>query len=140
MAWAEGYRMPCLTGRPIEAVWTFVYLFQGQALTTFKDVPLPVFVRSVKGIRNQRLQFDINSMGCPFEVKLAYLQPHLPNIVWEIETNNAERQKLLEWMTRQTLELPERDQAAVHGDTLIVKVPCGSLDLDGATKTQATKE
>ena len=84
--WAEGYRLSCMTGSPISIVRTYVFLLEGDAWGFKPGVSLRELLALVRNIRQQRLQFDFTRMQCPFDVRVEYLQPNLPNGVQQIGT------------------------------------------------------
>lgn len=127
--WAEGLRMPCHEGAPIQSVWTFVFLYQDDAAYGFREFTLTQLLGSVRGIRRQTLQLDTTPMGCPFELRLAYRQPHLPNLVGEVGSIDPARRPLLDWLATVDLDLPQRTLDAVYGDTAHLQVPCVKIDL-----------
>ncbi len=68
-------------------------------------------------------------MGCPFDVKLRYLKPDLPNDVGEVGSTDAARKPLLAWLAQAELDLKSEQRAAVFGDVVGFTVPCVKLDL-----------
>jgi hypothetical protein len=58
-----------------------------------------------------------------------YLRPHLSNHVKELDSSRPERRPFLDWLSRVTLNLNEKTNTAVLGDTFTVHVPCGTLSL-----------
>jgi hypothetical protein len=127
--WVKGYRMPCHAGAPVAGVWTFMYFFQGERLYGFNDVTFRQFLMSIKDIDKQRLVFDLTTMACPFDVRLAYRQPHLPNAVGELGSQDPSRRPFLDWLALATLDLSRDNQAAVFGDSVTLPIPCLKIDL-----------
>jgi hypothetical protein len=132
--WVSDMRMPCHTGGPIDATLTFVYLIGG-AQYGFKPLDLLQLLRLTRGINAATLKIDTTRMGCPFDLRLDYRQPLLPNRVGEAEPVNPERQPLIDWMKTVELQLSERDLDAVFADTTTVTVPCLKLDLKPKEKS-----
>jgi|CXWL01.1.fsa_nt_gi hypothetical protein len=128
--WAAGYRMPCHQGQPINVLRAFEFKFEGAELPTFKDLSLRQFVGAIKDIETMTVHHDFTAMGCPFDVRLHYLQPHLPNAVGELETSNPARRPLLDWLASVTLKLPDKLQSALLGDKLTLTIPCGTIHLN----------
>lgn len=126
--WVGGYRMPCHTGESVQSDWSFVFSIASDSFG-FKPLTLPQFLGLVKGIRQQRLQFDFGAMDCPFELKLVYRQPYLPNSVGEIGPVVAARRPFLDWLSQVELDLPERALDSVFGDRVTLPVPCTKIDL-----------
>jgi hypothetical protein len=76
-------------------------------------------------------------MGCPFEARVQYLQPHWSNTVGFVGPVNAARSAFAEWLSRAELDLKPRDARAVFGATASFTVPCTFLDLDPARSAGA---
>lgn len=128
--WASEYRMPCFAGKPVEATWTFLYRLGDDLPPTFKDLDLLTFLRSVKDIRSQRLHFDFNPMGCPFDLRLTYFRPHLPNRVAQLDQVRTERQAFVDWLSEVELQLPARLAGQLLGDDITLRVPCTVVALE----------
>jgi len=126
--YAEGLRLPCVTAEPVEWRVMYHYRLDGGRRTVLKDLTLMNLLRASKPPLPPAY-FDFNTMGCPFDVRLSYFQPHSRNGVQQIENVHAARQPFLDWLAGLTLKLSERENTAVLGDTLTVSVPCGKLDL-----------
>ena len=94
-----------------------------------RDISLKQFVGAIRGIETQRVLFDFNTMNCPFNVRLTYLQPYLPNNVREIEAREPARQPFLDWLSMASLKLTDRHLDAVFGDGVVLAVPCGKIEL-----------
>ena len=121
--------MPCHKGGPVEAYWTYVYRWSDRSAFGFSDAELLQFMGSVKGVRKQHLLFDLTSMSCPFEFRLQYLQPHAPNRVGEVGSQDAARRPLIDWLARAELDLSEPMLDSVYGDSLTIAVPCVKIDI-----------
>lgn len=96
---------------------------QFEAPVKFKD-----FLPMVKDWRKQTFDFDLNAMGCPFDLRWDLRQPHADNGITELGDSNAARAPLLEWLARQTL----RTQSAEEYDSVVLEpmtlqMPCGRL-------------
>ena len=128
--WAQQFRMPCHAGRPVPTRWTLVYRFEGDESYGFKKLRLIDFLGSIRDIQSQRVNFDFDTMACPFEIRLQYLQPQRRNEVVQINEPNSARQPFLDWMAGSELKLGDKAQDAVFGDKLVLTVPCGKFDLE----------
>lgn len=127
--YAQGLRMPCFSGEPL--TWTTVYNFQfhdGKRVI-FDDTNLRRWLAHVKPPLAPA-DFDLNQMGCPFDLRVHYYQPHRSNRVQQLESADARRQPLMDWIAAQTLNLPSATNTALLGETIQLSVPCGSLKLD----------
>lgn len=127
--WAEQFRMPCHAGRPVPTRWTLVYRIAGDERYGFKKIRLVEFLGSIRGLESMQAQFDFNAMGCPFEIRLQYVQPQRRNVVVEINEPLPQRQPFLDWLAGAELKISDRDQDAVFGDSVVLAVPCGKFDL-----------
>ena len=127
-AWVKGYRMPCHAGSPVEALRTFFFRL-GDDTYGFKPLTLLSLLGSVRGIRQQTVQFDFTTMACPFVLKFDYRRPYLPNAVGEVGTSEPARRALLDWLAGVELDLSASTLDSVFGDTAVVTVPCMKIDL-----------
>ena len=135
--WAQGWRLPCYDGSPVSMLTMFVFKLEDEPMPGFRDLTLVQFLGNVKGIRQQRVKFDFRTMGCPFEARVQYLQPHWSNTVGFVGPVNAARSAFAEWLSRAELDLKPRDARAVFGATASFTVPCTFLDLDPARSAGA---
>jgi hypothetical protein len=129
--WVEAFRMPCHAGEPVVAWRTLIFRFEGDTRYGFKNKQLKLleFLGGIRDIENKRADFDFDTMGCPFDVRLQYLQPKLRNVVTQVSVPMLSRQPLLHWLAAAELKLDELSQDAVFADTLLLTVPCGHLKL-----------
>ena len=129
-SFVTGYRMPCFDGgEPVEATFTYVFVIEDTGAYGLKPLSLVALMSNVRGIQQQRLQFDTTTMGCPFNVKFQYRQPHMHNWVTEVDGRNAARGPLLAWLANQQLDLPRRALDAVFADHTFITVPCAKINL-----------
>ena len=129
-SWAEGYRLPCLSGGPITVERTFVFVVEGDAWGFKPGVSLRELLPLVRNIRQQRLQFDFTRMQCPFDLRLSYFQPNLPNVVQQTGTPVAARQPFIDWLTQVQFDMPDKSLDSVYGDSLTITVPCLKIDFN----------
>ena len=127
--WVEDLRMPCHTGSPLAADWTFVFRFEGDAAYGFGGVSLRALLASIKDIQRQTVAFDFNTMGCPFDLRLHYLQPYMPNSVGQVGSHDAARRPFLDWLSKAELNLPAATQDAVFADFADLHIPCLKINL-----------
>lgn len=128
-SWLQDTRMPCHPGRPVTALATYEFLLEGFGRYGFKEVTFRNLIAATAGIERQRLALDTTTMGCPFDVKLWYRQPHLPNLVGEMGERNPARRPLLEWMETVELKMAQADLDTIYGDSAVIQVPCIKVDL-----------
>lgn len=133
-AWAQGYRMPCLQGKPVATNVVFIYRLEGDAWG-FKPLTLVSLLSQVKGIREQTLVLDTSTMGCPFDLKLFYYKPFLKNKVGMIGDADPARAPLLRYLEGIELDLRDRALDSVFADSTTVSVPCIKIDLNPKEKS-----
>jgi len=128
---AAGYRMPCHAGGPVSVVKSFDYRIVGSTrLPVLKDMDLLAFLRSVRNADDVPVRFDLDRMGCPFDVRVIHLQPFARNWVGELGATRAERAPLLDWLATLELSIPDKRLAnAVYGKRFTLSIPCGKIDL-----------
>jgi hypothetical protein len=132
--WVRGYRLPCYAGEAINTTVIFQFKVEGEAFG-FRPLDLLGFAARTKHLKTEGLLLDTRNMGCPFDVKLNYRQPFLPNAVGVLGTADARRQPLVDWLSRAELTLLPRQTDAVFGDTADIHVPCA----DFAIQPEAAK-
>jgi hypothetical protein len=125
------YRMPCLapSDKPFEAMQTFFFRLEGDPQYTLRDLTLQQLVDGLDKPEQQRVRFDFSTMACPFEVRLGLYQPFASNSVGEVERSDPNRREFIEWLKGLALKLPDAAARHVVGQSMIVSVPCGMLDL-----------
>jgi hypothetical protein len=126
---AQGMRMPCHPGQG-HLVTDVIYEFalHGGNRTLLKDASVASLVRAAATYPTPAY-FDSNTMGCPFDLRLTYYQPHRPNLVQQLETDHPDRRAFMDWLASLRLKLDDKPNTAVLGDTMTVNVPCATLDL-----------
>lgn len=125
---ALGYRLPCLGQEPHVLSMIFRFRLDGEARTVINDLPLLTLLRSAEGLP-QPVFFDLDRLGCPFDVRVQYLRPHQRNQVHELGTSRPERRAFLDWLSLARLKLDADLEERVLGDSFVVNVPCGKIDL-----------
>lgn len=132
--WFKNARLPCHAGEPLTAVWTFIYLIEGERYG-FKELSFRSFLSAAKDIRKQTLAFDTTTMGCPFDLRLHYRQPAMANAVGEVGPPNPARRPLLQWMAGAEFDLNPKSLDSIFGDTAKVTVPCLKIDIKPQEKS-----
>jgi hypothetical protein len=126
----RGYRMPCMAEEPVVLNMLFVFSMEGGERTRLRDLALPVFLSNVDPASLPLpAYFDLGTMRCPFDVRLEYLRPHTRNRVLELENSDPARQPLLDWLSQMTFKLPSANNRKVLGESMTIKVPCGTVNL-----------
>lgn len=126
-----GYRMPCWSPDDgvVRSRQSFGFFLRGGPKKVLKDSNLQQLLRAVADVDAQKVRFDLHTMGCPFEVRVEFWQPHASNVVHELASHDANRLEFLEWLRTLRLDLPQNVQAQITGDSMTVSVPCAVLDL-----------
>lgn len=127
--WAAGLRLPCMAGEPVTLGLIPEFRIEGDSYG-FKPMRLVQFMGLVKDIRRQRIAWDTNEMGCPFELRLTYLQPLAPNQVRQAGTQDLRRKPLLDWLAAAELSAERRMLDALFADTADIAVPCAKFNLN----------
>ncbi len=125
---AAGLRMPCLGSQPVEQTQLFMFKIDGGARTVLNDFSLVQLVGAARDLP-AGVYFDLNTMQCPFSLRLGYFRPHGPNEVRALDTHHPARQAFMDWLSQITLNLPDVRNTEVLGQTITVEVPCGTVDL-----------
>ncbi|MBL8303551.1 MAG: hypothetical protein JNM26_12355, partial [Ideonella sp.] len=88
------------------------------------------FLRLVGNLREHPIDLDLDSMSCPFAVRVRLQQPYETNDVVQIETRDDNRAYLLDWLSKlKPRWANEAQQMDLHGTDMLVQVPCGRLNL-----------
>jgi hypothetical protein len=124
---AKGLRLPCLEDAELRMSQLFHFRLEGGPRTVLRDMDLLRMLRLATVPLPAR--FNLDRMGCPFDLRLTYYQPYLPNAVSELGSSMPEREEFLLWLERATLRVPERQNIAVLGQSIALSVPCGRIDL-----------
>jgi hypothetical protein len=136
--WLRQRRMPCLQTEPIEAEMIFIFRLGGDVYG-FKPLSLLQYMGKVKDLARQRVQFDTQTMGCPFDLKLQYRQPDAPNKLGQAATSNPARRPLLDWLAASQLDLHGAGLDSVYADTADIHVPCVKIDLQPKVAVDANR-
>jgi TonB family protein len=126
---ARGWRMPCHEGASVSVNQLYRFSIAGEPRMVLKDISLVTLISGFKGIRQANVYFDFNEMGCPFDLRFALYQPHSPNRVGEVGDALPARRFFLDWLRRQSLDLPAKQRNAIQGQITTVSVPCTVLRL-----------
>jgi len=122
-------RIPCLQGEPVEAMFHYRFVIEGNSKKVLNDLDLRSFVATVKKVPAGSAYFDTQSMKCPFDVRLTFQQPWEPNRIEELEEDVPARHAFLDWMSQRQFDLPVRAANALLGQQMVVHIPCAVLDL-----------
>nr|WP_295769003.1 hypothetical protein [Rhodoferax sp.] len=128
---AQEYRMHC--EKPLAAP---VYATQTVRLRTadaqgaaVKDMAFVPFLQSLDRASLGKVKFDLNTMSCPFDVKVTLIEPFAENTIAEAEARDPNRQEFLSWMRKVVFKYPPQNERFLVGESTKVTVPCMVLDL-----------
>jgi hypothetical protein len=124
---AANLRLPCLTGERVSYRQLFQFRMDGGPRIALKDVTLRQFLGGARKVPSG-VYFDLGTMACPFDLRVAYYQPHDENLISELEKQVPARQPLLDWLSRVELQLDPETNAMLLGSSFTVSVPCGTVD------------
>ena len=133
-AYVRQYRMPCMVAgdRPYVVQQQFTYRPYGAPAKVFKDaVKLASFLSNMKGIHSERVSFDFGTMACPFQVAWTLGKPAMDNRVGQVGAPDLNRAEFLAWLGGLEMDVKKRDFELMLGQTVLVNVPCGTLNLAG---------
>lgn len=122
--------------RPIKVVQPWAFVDPRTRGTRYKlskdEFGLLEFLRLTKNLNENLVDLDLDSMACPFAVRLNVRQPYEANLVREIESLNPHRAYLLSWLSKLQLRFKDEEQQQdLFGSDLRISIPCGRLDLTG---------
>jgi hypothetical protein len=130
----DDVRLPCLpAGQTVTVKIPFQFLNETVSRIVLKDLTLQQFLSAVdsdalsKPIN--RVRFDLDAMACPFDVRLKLWQPYDQNTVGQVGAVNPRRAPLLGWLASLPLALTKAQMSAVLGQSIVISVPCGTVDL-----------
>lgn len=131
------YRLDASVARPLKGRQAFAMKGSDTGATKFRltkdDFTLVEFLRMVGNVREQPVDLDLDSMSCPFAVRLNLRQPFESNRVFQLETHNPNRAYLVNWLSQLQLRFSsEAQKKDLYGSDLRIQIPCGRLNLSAA--------
>jgi Gram-negative bacterial TonB protein C-terminal len=135
----EKMRLPCHSGRPVSFAVRYDFKLDGGDRIVVRDMALMTFLRAVKDIRKAQVYFDFNEMKCPFDLRVELRQPTEDNRIGEVGESVSERTFFIDWLSRQRLVLPAKQQNRMIGQQFNLSVPCGTINLTDATGSGASQ-
>jgi hypothetical protein len=121
-------RIPCLEKGPIESTQIFNFFIAEDESLVLRDMTLRQFIGAARGMSRPAV-FDLNSMDCPFDLRISHLRPYAASKVGELEKSVPARKPFIDWISTVTLKLGENDNNRVLGDEFTLSVPCGRVNL-----------
>lgn len=128
MANVRNLSLPCFNGEPVTLRLLYVYRLQDARRTLLRDMDLRQFLGAAQDVP-QPAYFDLNTLGCPFSVRVKYTAPYIGNTIKELDSSVSARKPFLDWLSRIALKLPERAANLVIGDEFTLDIPCVKVDL-----------
>lgn len=133
--WIAKLRLPCMEGAAVESIVAFVFRMEDSPPFGFANISFVRFLRLAKNAEQPGAVFDTQTMGCPFDIRVNYRQPHFPNAVGQVGDAMPTRQPLLDWLSTLVLDFKPRQLDAVLGDTATLTIPCAKIDLTPKEKS-----
>ncbi|WP_457423117.1 hypothetical protein [Roseateles sp. P5_E7] len=126
----EQYRVPCLgAGEHYAVRQTFHVGFSNNRQFAFKDVGIAKFLSTVKNLEARPVDFDLDTMGCPFRLRFELGRPAVRNRVTEVDARNPNRRGLIAWLEELELTLTPEEFESLLGAQRFIDVPCGTVKL-----------
>ena len=128
------YRLPCLVpgSKAYVVQQQFTYRPYGAPARVFKEaVKLTAFLSNMKDIQQARAQFDFSTMNCPFQVAWTLGKPAVDNRVGQVGEPDLNRTEFLAWLAGLEMAVRKKEFELMLGQTVIINVPCGTLNLAG---------
>ncbi|HEY9105551.1 MAG TPA: hypothetical protein VIN58_02645 [Roseateles sp.] len=127
------YRLPCLpAGKHAAIEQQFSVRWSGNNSFAFNDLPIVKFLGLVKNLNERPVEFNLDSMACPFQVRWRLGRPAVRNDASEVGAPNANRLPLLAWLQEMELNLTKEQFEGLLGAELLINVPCGTIKLGDA--------
>jgi hypothetical protein len=124
------YRVPCLdAGASYKTQQIFHVGFEGNRRFAFKDVGLVKFLGMVKNLDARPVNFELDTMACPFRVRYTLGRPALRNQITESGDRNPNRRAFIAWLEELELDLTREQFENLLGAEVFIDVPCGTVKL-----------
>jgi len=130
LSYVARYRLPCLgAGERYQAQQTFHVGFDGNRRFAFKDVGIVKFLGMVRNVDAKPVNFELDTMGCPFRLRFTLGRPALANGVTETGARNPSRRGFIAWLEQLELALTPEQFENLLGAEMLIDVPCGTIKL-----------
>ncbi len=126
---AYRWNCPWDSDRPQKIQQQFTFRDSEQPRYFFGEPNVVKFLNQVKDIEKQRVNFDLDTMACPFDVVLRVYQPVSKNEVGQVGPSNLNRAEFLSWLETLSLDVSSAVFEQVLGQTIKIHVPCGTIKL-----------
>jgi hypothetical protein len=126
--YVKDLRMPCQQGEPAHLSVLYQFSIVDGTRVIMKDLSLKQYLAFAK-VMPTSVYFDLDKLGCPFDLRVRYLQPVAPNHVSELDNANPARKPFIDWIANISLNFSDTQLSQVIGDSFTVSVPCGKVDL-----------
>jgi hypothetical protein len=127
------YRMPCRQGsEPAQHLQQSFKLTTGEVARLKRDVfTLREFLMLTREPRKLKASYDLNTMGCPFQVTYTLhggTFPHEADVQGPFDPNKL---PFLDWLAGLELNITPDQVEDLFGTELQINVPCGRVNLSG---------
>lgn len=127
------YRVPCLpVGGKSGMQQHFTVRWSGNNAFAFNDLSIVKFLGLVKDLNAKPVEFNLDSMACPFQIRWGLGRPAVRNEAHEVGIPSANRLPLLKWLEEVELNLTKEQFEGLLGAELLIDVPCGTIRLGDA--------
>ncbi|MCE4553999.1 hypothetical protein [Pelomonas cellulosilytica] len=130
LRYVEEYRVPCMeAGQRFAMQQTFQVNFDNNRNFVFKDTGLVNFLGQVKDLEARPVNFQLDTMGCPFRLHFRLGRPAIENTVTESGERNPNRRAFIAWLEQLELALTREQFENLLGAEMFIDVPCGIIKL-----------
>lgn len=130
VGYMEDYRVPCLAPGERFVMEQQLHMMNAESPRfAFKDLGLMPFLRMVRNAQAKPVDFDLDTMACPFRVKFELGRPALRNRVTEVGEPNPNRRSFIAWMEDLELSLKREQFEHLLRSSMFIDVPCGTVKL-----------
>lgn len=130
LAYVAQYRLPCLpAGKEAAIRQQFSVHWTANNSFAFNDLSIVKFLGLVKDVNARPVEFNLDTMACPFQLRWRLGRPAVANDVQEAGPPNANRLPLMAWLGDVELNLTQEQFEGLLGAELLVQVPCGTIKL-----------
>jgi hypothetical protein len=124
----QGLRLPCMGEQPVKLVIDYRFSIDGAKRVVVPPTPLARLVRSALSYPKPAF-FDLTTMGCPFDLRMALFQPYSSNRVEQVGEPQASREPLMRWLAEMKIQIVAEQRDLLIGRPFTVTVPCGRVEL-----------
>ncbi|MBI3347256.1 MAG: hypothetical protein HY020_08605 [Burkholderiales bacterium] len=129
--YARQYRLPCLAkGQEFKHRQVFNFTWTERVPAAFpRHTSLQPLLAGMKNLQARPVAFDLDAMGCPFQLTWRLGQPAFSNEVTEQGSRNTARAPLIAWLSELVMDVTRPDFEYLLNNPMTVDVPCGTIKL-----------